>query len=432
MRTTRSEQLFDAARAFIPGGVNSPVRAFGKVGGQPLFVARAEGSHLWDADGNEYIDFVGSWGPMLIGHAHPAILEAVREALEHGTSFGAPTEREVTLAERLCRIVPSLEMVRLCNSGTEATMSALRLARAYTGREAFLKFRGGYHGHGDAFLVEAGSGAATLGVPNSPGVTEGSAKDTRVCDYNDLEAVEAHLASGEIAAVFVEPVAGNMGCVPPLPGFLEGLRAACDRTGTLLVFDEVMTGFRMTAGGAQQHFGVLPDLTTLGKVIGGGLPVGAFGGRREIMEMVAPAGPVYQAGTLSGNPLATAAGSAMPGWIEEHPELYTHLEALGVQPDEGFARIREAHGFPITWHRIGSMGSLFFGEGPIRDWPTVEATSADRFAAFFTGMLEEGFYLAPSPYEALFLSGAHTTEEIDRFLQAAERQLTRVHAEVTA
>ena len=432
MRTTRSEALFEQARRHIPGGVNSPVRAFGRVGGRPLFVSKAEGCRIRDEDGNEYVDFVGSWGPMLLGHANAVVRDAVAAALENGTSFGAPTRAEIELAERICRMVPSMEMVRLCNSGTEATMSALRLARAFTKRDAFLKFRGGYHGHADPFLVEAGSGAATLGVPNSPGVTRGAAKDTRIADYNDLDAVEAHLATGEIAAVFLEPVAGNMGCVPPEPGFLEGIRAACDQFGTLLIFDEVMTGFRMTAGGAQQHFGVRPDLTTLGKVIGGGLPVGAFGGRRDIMEMVAPAGPVYQAGTLSGNPLATAAGNATLGWIEDHPEMYDHLESLGRMLDDGFAALVEEHGYPLTWHRVGAMGSLFFGEGPIRDWPAVARTSTERFASWFLGMLEEGVYLAPSPYEALFLSTAHTEDDIARFLASAATVLSRVHTEVPA
>jgi glutamate-1-semialdehyde 2,1-aminomutase len=432
MRTHRSEALFDTALTRIPGGVNSPVRAFGRVGGRPLFITRAEGVTVWDADDNAYIDFVGSWGPMFLGHNHPAIREALADQLNRGTSFGAPTAAEVEFAERICGMVPSVEMVRLTSSGTEATMSALRVARAYTGREAFVKFRGGYHGHGDAFLVEAGSGAATLGVPNSPGVTVGAAKDTRVAEYNDLDSVRALVEDREAACVFVEPVAGNMGCVPPEPGFLEGLRTLCDETDTLLIFDEVMTGFRLAPGGAQERFGVTPDMTTLGKIIGGGLPVGAFGGRRAIMEMVAPAGPVYQAGTLSGNPLATAAGNAMLRWIDEHPEIYDHVEALGEQLDEGFERIIAEHGYPITWLRVGAMASLFFGTGPVRDWPSVEATSAERFHTWFSTMLEEGFYMAPSPYEAAFFSAAHTHEQMDRFLAAAERTLAHVHAEVPA
>lgn len=432
MRTQRSEALFDTARTRIPGGVNSPVRAFGKVGGRPLFVTRAEGVTIWDADDNAYIDFVGSWGPMFLGHNHPAIREALADQLHRGTSFGAPTEAEVEFAERICAMVPSVEMVRLTSSGTEATMSALRVARAYTGREAFVKFRGGYHGHGDAFLVEAGSGAATLGVPNSPGVTVGAARDTRVAEYNDLDSVRALVEDRDAACVFVEPVSGNMGCVLPEPGFLEGLRALCDETETLLVFDEVMTGFRLAPGGAQERYGVIPDMTTLGKIIGGGLPVGAFGGRTDIMEMVAPAGPVYQAGTLSGNPLATAAGNAMLRWIDEHPEIYDHVEELGEQLDVGFEKIISEHGYPITWLRVGAMGSLFFGSGPIRDWPSVEATSTERFHTWFSTMLEEGFYMAPSPYEASFFSAAHTHEQMERFLAAAERTLAQVHSEVPA
>ncbi len=432
MRTEQSQALFDAARARIPGGVNSPVRAFGRVGGRPLFVTRAEGVTIWDADDNAYMDFVGSWGPMFLGHNHAAIREAVADQLQRGTSYGAPTAAEVELAERVCEMVPSMDMVRLTSSGTEATMSALRLARAFTGRDGFVKFRGGYHGHGDAFLVEAGSGAATLGVPNSPGVTPGAAKDTRVAEFNDLASVRALVKDRDAAAVFIEPVSGNMGCVPPEPGFLEGLRELCDETGTLLVFDEVMTGFRLAPGGAQERYGVTPDLTTLGKIIGGGLPVGAFGGRADIMEMVAPSGPVYQAGTLSGNPLATAAGNAMLRWIADHPEIYDHVEMLGEKLDEGFGRIIADNDYPLTWLRVGAMGSLFFGAGPIRDWPTVAATSAERFGAWFTGMLERGFYLAPSPYEACFFSAAHTAHDIDRFLEAAERTLADVHQEVPA
>jgi len=432
MRTERSQALFDAACSRIPGGVNSPVRAFGRVGGRPLFVTRAEGVQIWDADDNAYIDFVGSWGPMFLGHNHPAIRAAVADQLERGTSYGAPTAAEVELAERVCGMVPSIDMLRLTSSGTEATMSALRVARAYTGRDAFVKFRGGYHGHGDAFLVEAGSGAATLGVPNSPGVTAGAAKDTRVAEFNDLESVRELVEPGDVAAVFVEPVAGNMGCVPPEPGFLEGLRELCDATETLLVFDEVMTGFRLAPGGAQERYGVTPDMTTLGKILGGGLPMGAFGGRQAIMEMVAPAGPVYQAGTLSGNPLATAAGNAMLRYIDDHMEIYDHVERIGAMLDDGFARIIRTHGYPLTWLRVGAMGSLFFGAGPIRDWPTVAATSTERFELWFTTMLEEGFYLAPSPYEACFFSAAHTEEQMERFLAAAERTLEHVHQEVAA
>ncbi|HSM04271.1 MAG TPA: glutamate-1-semialdehyde 2,1-aminomutase [Longimicrobiales bacterium] len=426
METRRSQDLFDAARKIIPGGVNSPVRAFRSVGGEPLFIARAEGATVWDADGNAYLDFVGSWGPMLLGHNHPAIRTAVARALDHGTSFGAPTAGEVELAGRVVEMVPSVEMVRLVSSGTEATMSALRLARAFTGRDGVIKFRGGYHGHGDAFLVEAGSGAATLGVPNSPGVTAGAARDTGVAEFNDLESVARLLDAGDVAAVFVEPIAGNMGCVAPEPGFLEGLRELCDGVGTLLVFDEVMTGFRVAPGGAQERYGVLPDLTTLGKVIGGGLPVGAFGGRADIMSRVAPSGPVYQAGTLSGNPLATAAGNAMLGELQTRPEIYEHLEALGRILDEGFAPLTRDADPPLHWSRVGAMGALAFTPRPVRDWQTASAVDTARFARFFRGMLDEGIYLAPSAYEALFLSAAHTEADMERLVETAGRVLRRV------
>jgi glutamate-1-semialdehyde 2,1-aminomutase len=429
---SRSRALFEQAQEWIPGGVNSPVRAFKSVGGQPLFIASASGARIRDADGNEYLDFVGSWGPMLLGHNHPAIRGAVARALEHGTSFGAPTEGEVELARRITEIVPSVEMVRLVNSGTEATMSALRLARAYTGRNEFVKFRGGYHGHGDAFLVEAGSGAATLGVPNSPGVTPGAAGDTRIAEFNDLASVREHLSEGEVAAVFVEPIAGNMGCVPPKPGFLEGLRSLCDESGALLVFDEVMTGFRVAAGGAQERYGVLPDLTTLGKIVGGGLPMGAFGGRREIMGHVAPSGPVYQAGTLSGNPLATAAGNAMLGFIQENPAIYEELESLGRILDEGFNDMIRRRGFPLSWSRVGAMAALAFTENPVTDWSSAAVADTDRFGAFFSGMLDRGIYLAPSAFEALFFSTAHTPGDLEYLLESAEIVLGDIFSEVTA
>lgn len=431
MDTPRSHELFETAGRSIPGGVNSPVRAFGRVGGVPLFITRAAGTTLWDADGHAYLDYVGSWGPMLLGHAHHAIEAAVVAAAAKGTSFGAPTSAEIELAEKVIAMVPSIELVRFVNSGTEATMSALRVARAATGRDGMLKFRGGYHGHGDAFLVEAGSGAATLGVPDSPGVTAGTARDTRVAEYNDLDDVASHLRGGDIACVFVEPISGNMGCVPPAPGFLEGLRSLCDETGTLLIFDEVMTGFRVAMGGAQERFGVMPDLTTLGKVIGGGLPVGAFGGRADLMRQVAPAGPVYQAGTLSGNPLATAAGLAALGWIQDHPTIYDHLESLGQRLDRGVAAIMENTGYPLTWNRVGAMASLFFHPGPVTDWPSASSGDNERFARFFHGMLDEGIYLAPSPYEALFFSAAHTEHDIDRTLESMERVLGRVFEEVS-
>jgi glutamate-1-semialdehyde 2,1-aminomutase len=423
-----SRKLFHRARKTIPGGVNSPVRAFGSVGGDPLFIVRAQGARVTDADGNSYLDFVGSWGPMILGHNHEDIRRGVYEALKLGTSFGAPTTGEIELAELVVELVPSVEVVRLVNSGTEATMSALRLARAATGRPKIIKFRGGYHGHADAFLVEAGSGAATLGVPSSPGVTVGSAQDTLVADYNDLASVRAHFQAhpGEVAGIIVEPVAGNMGCVPPREGFLEGLREVCTREGSILIFDEVMTGFRVALGGAQERFGVLPDLTTLGKVIGGGLPVGAYGGREDLMRQVAPEGPVYQAGTLSGNPLATAGGIAALSHLKNHPRIFGELEALGRRLEEGIKAMIAEKGYPLCWTRVGSMASLFFTPGPVTDWHSAALADRDAFNRFFWGMLERGFYLAPSPFEALFLSGAHTEVDVDETLAAAGEVLAQV------
>lgn len=423
-----SRKLMERARRVIPGGVNSPVRAFRSVGGDPLFIVRADGSRLYDADGNEFLDYVGSWGPMILGHNHTRVRRAVYEALKEGTSFGAPTAREIELAELVVEMVPSVEMVRLVNSGTEATMSAVRLARAATARSKILKFRGGYHGHADAFLVEAGSGAATFGVPSSPGVTPASAHDTLVAEYNDLDSVEALFRAhpGEIACVIVEPVAGNMGCVPPVPGFLEGLRECCTREGALLIFDEVMTGFRLARGGAQERYGVLPDLTTLGKVLGGGLPVGAYGGRRDLMRLVAPEGPVYQAGTLSGNPLATAAGLATLRHLEENPQFYAQLEERGRLLDEGIQALVRNGGYPLTWNRVGSIASLFFTPGPVLDWPSAARSDPDAFRRFFWGMLKRGIYLAPSPFEALFLSAAHTEADIVETVRAAKEVLEEV------
>jgi glutamate-1-semialdehyde 2,1-aminomutase len=359
---------------------------------------------------------------MLLGHGHPRVLRALAAALSDGTSFGAPTEGEVELAEAIVARVPGIAMVRMVNSGTEATMSALRLARAATRRDRVVKFRGGYHGHGDAFLVEAGSGAATLGVPSSPGVTAGTAADTLVAEYNDLESVRTLFAAhrGEIAAVFVEPVAGNMGCVPPVDGFLEGLQALCREDGALLVFDEVMTGFRVAPGGAQERFGVVPDLTTLGKIIGGGLPVGAYGGPVDLMRRIAPDGPVYQAGTLSGNPLAVAAGLATLRHLQEEPAVYDHLESLGRTLDEGFADIARRLGIALRWNRVGAMGSLFFSERPVVDWATASSSSRERFTALFHGLLDRGIHLPPSPFEAWFWSGAHTSADVERTLEAAE------------
>lgn len=421
-----SGKLFERARRSIPGGVNSPVRAFGSVGGDPAFIVRSDGARIWDADGNELLDYVGSWGPMILGHNHVSIRRAVYEALKTGTSFGAPTTGEIGLAELVVEMVPSVDVVRLVNSGTEATMSALRLARAATGRPKVIKFRGGYHGHADAFLVEAGSGAATLGIPSSPGVTSGAAQDTLVAEFNDLAGVQAHFDGnpGEIACVMVEPVAGNMGCVPPGDGFLAGLRELCTREGAILVFDEVMTGFRLAPGGAQELFGVLPDLTTMGKVIGGGLPVGAYGGREELMRMVAPDGPVYQAGTLSGNPLATAAGIAALSHLKGNPEIYSSLEAQGGELEQGFTDIIQRSGLPLTFNRVGSMASLFFTPGPVVDWNTAAEQDREAFQRFFWAMLDRGIYLAPSPFEALFLSAAHTEKDIRTTLEAAEESLT--------
>lgn len=421
----KSDDLFEAARRVIPGGVNSPVRAFGSVGGTPRFIERASGARIFDVDGREYIDFVGSWGVMLLGHDQAAVREATEAALRHGASFGAPTEAEVRLADLITRMVPSVDLVRLVNSGTEATMSAVRLARGVTGHPGLIKFRGGYHGHGDAFLVEAGSGAATLGVPSSPGVTAGSARDTYVADYNDLASVEACFQAAEepVACVIVEPVAGNMGCVPPGAGFLEGLREMCDERGALLLFDEVMTGFRVAAGGAQERYAVLPDLTALGKILGGGLPVGAYGGRRELMDHVAPDGPVYQAGTLSGNPLATAAGLATLTRIRSDESLYAVLEDKTARLGAGLEAHAEDAGVDACWNGVCGMGSLFFTPGPVTDWQSAASADRDRFGRFFHAMLDRGIYLAPSPFEAWFVSTEHTDDDIDRTLEAAREAL---------
>lgn len=416
-----SRKLFERARETIPGGVNSPVRAFGSVGGDPLFIVRADGAYVTDVDGNDYLDFVGSWGPMILGHNQVDIRRAVYEALKLGTSYGAPTSREIELAELVVDMVPSVEVVRLVNSGTEATMSAVRLARAATGRSKLIKFRGGYHGHADAFLVEAGSGAATLGVPSSPGVTPGAAQDTLVAEFNDLASVQALIDENpdDVACIIVEPIAGNMGCVPPVDGFLQGLREICDTSGAILVFDEVMTGFRVAMGGAQELYGVTPDLTTLGKVIGGGLPVGAYGGREDLMRQIAPDGPVYQAGTLSGNPLATAAGKAALSYLKENPDVYDDLDARGAQLEAGVKELIETKGYPLSWTRVGSMASLFFTPEPVRDWNTAAASDRGAFQSFFWGMLDRGFYLAPSPFEAMFLSVEHTEGDIQATLDAA-------------
>ena len=418
MTISKSEALFRRAVERIPGGVNSPVRAFRSVGGQPLFIARGEGSHIFDADGNEYIDYVGSWGPLLLGHRHPEILAALERALTIGTSFGAPTEQEIELADAICEAVPSIEMVRLVNSGTEATMSAIRVARGFTGRDLIVKFEGCYHGHVDSLLVKAGSGLATLGIADTQGVPKAFCDTTIALPYNSLEALEAAFqAMGDrIAAVIVEPVVGNMGCVPPLPGYLEGMREITARHGAVLIFDEVMTGFRVAYGGAQQRYGIRPDLTTLGKVIGGGLPVGAYGGRRDIMSKVAPVGPVYQAGTLSGNPLAVAAGLAMLRHLKAHPEVYDRLEAMG-------ARLAGSPPAGITVNRVGSMFTYFFTDRPVTDWESAKRSDTERFGRFFRGMLGQGVYLAPSQFEAAFVSAAHSEQDIEKTIRAVAHAL---------
>jgi len=407
MKRAHSEKLFARAQKHIPGGVNSPVRAFRGVGGAPLFIARGKGSRIYDVDGNQYIDYIGSWGPLLLGHAHPEILSAVSEALASGTSFGAPTEREIELAELIAQLVPSIEMVRLVNSGTEATMSAIRVARGFTGRDLIVKFEGCYHGHVDSLLVKAGSGVATLGLPDSPGVPKSFSDTTVALPFNSPEALdEAFRTHGDrIAAAIVEPVVGNMGCVPPAPGFLKKLRDVTSQHGALLILDEVMTGFRVALGGAQQLYGIRPDLTTLGKVIGGGLPIGAYGGRADIMSRVAPAGPIYQAGTLSGNPLAVAAGLAMLRHLEAHPETYQQLDAHT-------ATVCAAAPKGTTVNRVGAMFTIFFTGTPVTDYASAKKSDTKRFADFHRHLLEHGIYFPPSQFEAAFLSAAHTGQDI--------------------
>ncbi len=426
-----SDELFARARTAIPGGVNSPVRAFNGVGGTPRFIDHADGAYLYDVDGNAYIDYIGSWGPMLLGHNHPAIRAAVHAAVDRGLSYGAPTAVEVTMAETLQKLLPSMEMSRMVNSGTEATMSAIRLARGFTGRDKFIKFEGCYHGHADALLVAAGSGALTLGQPSSPGVPEDVVRHTLTCTYNDLASVEAAFAAYpiEIACIIVEPVAGNMNCIPPEQGFLEGLRALCDEYGALLILDEVMTGFRVGLQGAQGVYGIRPDLTTLGTIIGGGMPVGAFGGRRDVMSHLAPMGPVYQAGTLSGNPVAMAAGLAMLEAIQA-PGVYETLTATTRRLTTGLQQAAARHGIPLAVNQVGAMFGLFFTAEPeVTRFTQVMACDQAAFRRFFHLMLEQGVYLAPSAFEAGFLSLAHGEQEISHTLQAADRAFAQLKQE---
>jgi glutamate-1-semialdehyde 2,1-aminomutase len=419
MAIQRSQSIFERAQQVIPGGVNSPVRACKSVGGDPVFVAQGDGAYITDLDGNRYIDLIGSWGPLILGHTHKEILDAIAETMHFGTTFGAPTEIEVEFAEKLRSVYPSMEMIRAVSSGTESTMSALRLARGFTGRSKIIKADGGYHGHADCLLVAAGSGAATLGIPGSAGVPEGAARDTIVVAYNDLAAVEQALAVGDVAAIIIEPVAGNMGLVEPAPGYLEGLRAACTKHGALLIFDEVMTGFRVAYGGAQERYNITPDLTTIGKVIGGGLPAAAFGGRADIMRKLAPLGPVYQAGTLSGNPLAMAAGlKAME--ILGRPGTYERLEQLGKRLGDGLLAAAQAANVPACMNRVGSMLTLFFCAGPVTDYATAKQADTARFGRFFRAMRERGVFLPPSQFEAMFVSLAHTEEDIDEIVAAAK------------
>ena len=425
MNTTRSSELFREAQQHMPGGVNSPVRAFKSVGRDPLFISRAKGSKIYDADGNEFIDYIGSWGPMILGHANERVINSIKAAAENSTSFGASSEKEIELAKLVKKFVPSVELVRFVNSGTEATMSAMRLARGFTGRDKIVKFEGCYHGHGDSFLSKAGSGVATLGLPDSPGVTRSTAKDTLNARYNDISSVEQLVDEnkGEIAAIFIEPVAGNMGCVPADVDFLRALRDLCSAEEILLIFDEVMSGFRVAKGGAQDLYGIAPDLSTFGKVIGGGLPVGAYGGRGDIMQMVAPSGPVYQAGTLSGNPLAMTAGIETLSIIDEDPGFYDDLESISADVELAISDAMGEFGVSYTLNRVGSMFTLFFTDTAVTDFDSAKTSDTAKFSQYFSAMLDDGIYLPPSQFEANFVSIEHKKEDLDRTAKAVRKAL---------
>lgn len=430
MEIKNSQALFAEAQQYIPGGVNSPVRAFKAVGGDPLFISKADGAYLYDADGNAYIELINSWGPMILGHNHPVIRNAVTEAIQQSLSFGAPTAAEVEMAQLITNMVPSVEKVRMVNSGTEATMSAIRVARGYTGRDKMIKIEGCYHGHGDSFLIAAGSGAMTMGSPDSPGVTEGTAKDTLTAPYNDLEAIKTLLEANpeQVAALIIEPVPGNMGCIIPKEGYLQELRDLCDQHKVVLIFDEVMTGFRLAKGGAQELFGVMPDMTTLGKIIGGGMPVGAYGGKKEIMDFVSPQGPVYQAGTLSGNPVAMAAGLAMLRILDSDADIYQRLDAKCAQMAAGIQENLNALGLPYTSTRLGSMYTLFFSENEVTDFASAKGCDTALFGRYFRAMLDRGVYLAPSQFETLFLADALEDEHLEKIVKASRGALEEIHS----